>query len=285
MKKKGRICGAIGLLLSLALAGGTVVYGTMFYDNTVGKAEKPFGGASTGTVLDGWIHRTGFDETKALIDESGALVNGTAAENAKYKSLSLSGSYSYTMTQKTGETYKVTQSSAEYEIYTNENYTYVKSLTRILNEDSTITTEASEYALNKSAKAWYIRTNSSNLTETPDDFLLSDKAKWSKVSAAGSGLDSFFYVLTTAFSTVNEANPVYIDITGEYSFDCSSLLGGKGSAECRFTVGTCPAVCYFSELSEKDSPDAYGTTTATFKYFNLNNTKVDVPASLEEAMK
>lgn len=42
MKKKGRICGTIGLILSLALAGGTVVYGTMFDKNAVGKAEKPF---------------------------------------------------------------------------------------------------------------------------------------------------------------------------------------------------------------------------------------------------
>ena len=46
MKKKGRICGTIGLILSLALAGGTVVYGTMFAENAVGKAEKPIGSCS-----------------------------------------------------------------------------------------------------------------------------------------------------------------------------------------------------------------------------------------------
>ena len=69
MKKKGRICGTIGLILSLALAGGTVVYGTMFHGNTVGKAEKLVG-SSTGTVFDGWFKHTGFDETKALVDQT-----------------------------------------------------------------------------------------------------------------------------------------------------------------------------------------------------------------------
>ena len=282
MKKKGRICGAIGLILSLALAGGTVVYGTMFHGNTVGKAEKPFGSASTGTVFDGWIHQTGFDETKALIDESGALVNGTAAENAKYKSFSLSYASSSTVTQKTGETYKVMQAQEEYEIYTDENYTYVKGSIRTM-EGRTATVEAQEYALNKSANAWFVRTNSSNLTETTDDFLLSDKAKWERMSMTGSELDELFKMLSKVFTAVSDSNPVYIDMTGEYFFDIPSEE--KGTSTCRFTVGTCPTIRYFSELSKKDSPDAYETMSATFRYSNLNNTKVDIPASLEEAMK
>ena len=69
MKKKGRICGTIGLILSLALAGGTVVYGTMFDKNAVGKAEKPFGAATTGSVFN----RKGFDETKKLDRKSTRL--------------------------------------------------------------------------------------------------------------------------------------------------------------------------------------------------------------------
>ena len=284
MKKKGRICGAIGLILSLALAGGTVVYGTMFHGNAVGKAEKPFGGASTGNVFDGWLNQAGFDETKKLVDESDALVNGTAAENAKYKSFSLSVVAGTTIAEKTGETYKVTQVQGEYQIYTDKNYTYVKSLMRTT-EGRTATVVAQEYALNKSANAWFIRTNPSKLTETPDDILLSDKAKWERIPLTGAALDGFFAVLSKNFTAVNDSNHPYIDATGEYFFDISSQLAEKETGMCRFTVGTCPTIRYSTELSKKDSPDRYGTTSATFRYSHLNNTEVNIPASLEEAMK
>lgn len=282
MKKKGRICGAIGLILSLALAGGTVVYGTMFHGNTVGKAEKPFGGASTGNVFDGWSGSIkGFDETKKLVDESDALVNGKAAENAKYKSFSLSVVSGTTITAKTGEKYNVLQIQEEYQIYTDKNYTYVKSLMRTT-QGRTATVEAQEYALNKSANAWFVRTNSSELTETPDDILLSDKMKWERISSAGSPLYAVFPALSQAFTAVNESNSLYIDATGESFFDISSVLAEKETGTCRFTVGACPTIRYFTELSKKDSPDSYGTTSATFRYSNLNNTEVNIPASLEE---
>ena len=41
MKKTGRVVlGTIGLILSLALAGGTVVYGTMFHKNAVAEIGR-----------------------------------------------------------------------------------------------------------------------------------------------------------------------------------------------------------------------------------------------------
>ena len=119
MKKKGRICGTIGLILSLALAGGTVIYSTMFDKNAVGKAEKPFGAATTGSVFN----RKGFDETKKLVDETEGVFEGTN-KDAKYKSYTLSFNSSYSVTYKTETGQKVNDVNTEGVIYTDADYSY-----------------------------------------------------------------------------------------------------------------------------------------------------------------
>ncbi len=281
MKKKGRICGTIGLILSLALAGGTVVYGALFDANSVGKAEKPFG-ETTGNVFDGWFNKTGFDETKKLVDESGGIFDGTG-ENTKYTSYSLS--FRVTETVKTDKAGKVTIVNAYREgvVYTDNNYTYLKLIERS-EEGRTATVTAGEYVLAKKDSAWYKRTNTaySALSGNVRDIPLLDKAKWTKSSEAV-GTEAVFYKLSEVFQSVSATNGVYIDMAGEYYFKNTAMATGDAKSECRFTVGLCPTIRYTYDQPEKEGVAV--VSTVAYEYSNLNNTKVSLPGSLEEAMK
>lgn len=287
MKKKGRICGTIGLILSLALAGGTVVYGTMFAENAVGKAEKPIGSA-TGNVFDGWINKSGFDETKTLVTESGGIFDGSK-KDGKYKSYSLSFTQTSTITT-TGEGAQTVNSLTEGVIYTDSDYTYLKLTDRYF-EGRTTTISAEEYVLSKSDGVWYARTNTSAATENVDDTPLLDKAKWERVTDAASSaanllqMSFVFGQMTEVFGSVNSDNPVYLGLTGEYHFKDTSVTADYLKGDCRFTVGLCPTIRHTLSLSETDETKSYGTITTALQYSNLNNTKVDLPDSVKEAMK
>ncbi len=287
MKKKGRICGTIGLILSLALAGGTVVYGTMFAKNTVGKAEKPIGSA-TGNVFDGWINKSGFDETKTLMTESGGIFDGSK-KDGKYKSYSLSFTQTSTMTV-TGDGAQTVNTLTEGVIYTDADYTYLKLSFKNF-EGRTTTISAGEYVLSKSDGAWFARTNVSSATENVDDTPLLDVAKWEQMTETSSDqayillASSMFGRMTEVFGSVNSDNPVYLGLTGEYHFEDTSVTAEGQTGECRFTVGLCPTVRYCMEISETEETKTYGTMSIDLHYSNLNNTKVDLPDSVKEAMK
>ncbi len=285
MKKKGRICGTIGLILSLALAGGTVVYGTMFAGNAVGKAEKPIGSA-TGNVFDGWINKSGFDETKTLVTESGGIFDGSK-KDGKYKSYSLSFTQTSTITT-TGEGAQTVNNLTEGVIYTDADYTYLKLSGRYF-EGRTTTIEAGEYVLSKSDGVWYARTNTSAATENVNDTPLLDKAKWEQMTETSADqyilASSIFSYMTEVFGSVNSDNPVYLGLTGEYHFKDTSVTADYLKGDCRFTVGLCPTIRHTLSLSETDETKSYGTITTALQYSNLNNTKVDLPDSVKEAMK
>ncbi len=285
MKKKGRICGTIGLILSLALAGGTVVYGTMFAGNAVGKAEKPIGSA-TGNVFDGWINKSGFDETKTLVTESGGIVDGSK-KDGKYKSYSLSFTQTSTITT-TGEGAQTVNNLTEGVIYTDADYTYLKLTGRYF-EGRTTTISAGEYVLSKSDGVWYARTNVSAATENVNDTPLLDKAKWEQMTETSADqyilASSIFSYMTEVFGSVNSDNPVYLGLTGEYHFKDTSVTADYLKGDCRFTVGLCPTIRHTLSLSETDETKSYGTITTALQYSNLNNTKVDLPDSVKEAMK
>lgn len=285
MKKKGRICGTIGLILSLALAGGTVVYGTMFAGNAVGKAEKPIGSA-TGNVFDGWINKSGFDETKTLVTESGGIFDGSK-KDGKYKSYSLSFTQTSTITT-TGEGAQTVNNLTEGVIYTDADYTYLKLTGRYF-EGRTTTISAGEYVLSKSDGVWYARTNVSAATENVNDTPLLDKAKWEQMTETSADqyilASSIFSYMTEVFGSVNSDNPVYLGLTGEYHFKDTSVTADYLKGDCRFTVGLCPTIRHTLSLSETDETKSYGTITTALQYSNLNNTKVDLPDSVKEAMK
>ena len=285
MKKKGRICGTIGLILSLALASGTVVYGTMFAGNAVGKAEKPIGSA-TGNVFDGWINKSGFDETKTLVTESGGIFDGSK-KDGKYKSYSLSFTQTSTITT-TGEGARTVNNLTEGVIYTDADYTYLKLTGRYF-EGRTTTISAGEYVLSKSDGVWYARTNVSAATENVNDTPLLDKAKWEQMTETSADqyilASSIFSYMTEVFGSVNSDNPVYLGLTGEYHFKDTSVTADYLKGDCRFTVGLCPTIRHTLSLSETDETKSYGTITTALQYSNLNNTKVDLPDSVKEAMK
>lgn len=284
MKKKGRICGTIGFILSLALAGGTVVYGTMFHDKTVGKAEKSFG-ASTGSVIDGWSKKTtGFDNTKKLVDESSGIFNGTAAEYGTYKSYTVSFTVLSSTAQKTGNKEKTTVAYREGVVYSDADYTYLKLTTRTM-EGRTVNVSAGEYVLAKESNVWYMRTNVSTLAETPEDGLLLDKAKWTATAESGfvDETDAFFLLVSDAFeNAVQSASTLYISPFGEQYFNVKK---DDTESECRFTVGTCPTVRYSYTTEKPEGDGVYGNYSLVLNYSGLNNTNVDLPKTLEEAMK
>ena len=280
MKKKGRICGTIGLILSLALAGGTVVYGTMFHGNTVGKAEKLIG-SSTGTVFDGWFKHTGFDETKALVDQTVGLAEGNAATEGGYASYSLSFNYSSMISVKVNDKETLKQGTAAGVIYTDAAYTYVKYTTRTI-DDRAATVESEEYVLVKETGAVYIRTNPSPYTEAPgDQMLYSDVATW-KYSGTTFDVPSFLD-LTGVFASVSADNKVYITPTGEYKFNAASLPEGDEGV-CKFTVGFCPTIRYTLTTTGTKEAGGDSTTTLALQYSNLNNTKIELPDSLTEVI-
>lgn len=279
MKKKGRICGTIGLILSLALAGGTVVYGTMFHGNTVGKAEKLVG-SSTGTVFDGWFKHTGFDETKALVDQTVGLAKGNAATEGGYSSYSLSFNYSSMLSVKVNDKETVMQGTAAGVVYTDAAYTYVKYTTRTIDDRAT-TVESSEYVLVKETGAVYTRTNPSPYTETPGDSMFSDVSTW-KYSGETFDVPGFLD-LTEVFASISTDNKVYITPTGEYKFNGPVLPEGAEGV-CKFTVGYCPTIRYTMTTTGTKEAGGDSTTTVALQYSNLNNTKIELPASLTEVI-
>ena len=271
MKKKGRICGTIGCILSLALAGGTVVYATMFHGGTVGK-QAGLIGSSTGNVVQNWLNTSGYNNTKTLVNDVMNVYAGKEGET--YKSYSLS--FSYTAT---GEGQRVTTDGV---VYADANYTYTKYTQKVI-EDRKVTVSAGEYVLDKKSGAGYMRTNSSPLTETAADQLLLDAAEWQAASSDAAtatmsviaGIPMFFEMVNMDTASEN-ANPVYFGNPGENFFNI--VVEGKSVGRCRFTTGFCPTIScsYFSDGMD-------GTMQVT--YSNLNNTKVDVPASATEVAK
>lgn len=91
--------------------------------------------------------------------------------------------------------------------------------------------------------------------------------------------------MTEVFGSVNSDNPVYLGLTGEYHFKDTSVTADYLKGDCRFTVGLCPTIRHALSLSETDETKSYGTITTALQYSNLNNTKVDLPDSVKEAMK
>lgn len=293
MKKKGRICGTIGLILSLALAGGTVIYSTMFDKNAVGKAEKPFGAATTGSVFN----RKGFDETKKLVDETEGVFEGTN-KDAKYKSYTLSFNASYSITYKTETGQEVSDVNTEGMIYTDADYSYIKISSKTLS-GRTYSVTAAEYAFSKpKSDRYYVRSNTYTALSNPSDSVLGDKAKWTERAFEDDVIDGtelLLYGVYEAFGGMAEIfefgaseDKILIGATGEYSFKGPAQAADKYEAECRFTVGCRPTVRYTTSVTDPknvSSPISKMTQTIVFSYSNLNNTKVSLPDSLKKAME
>lgn len=292
MKKKGRICGTIGLVLSLVLAGGTVVYGTMFHQNAAGSAKSPVGD-STGNYFVSWVKRDGFGETKKLIDESFVAVSATSEENATYKSYTLD--YSTTATYKADDgTTSVYMQKAT--VYVDESYTYLKTFVRGL-DGGEVEADAYEYIFVKETGKVYFRTNAV-LTESAADAPLLDTSAWA-VDTEGTyeGFAAFGVAMTQTVAAFDAAGSegssveLRIDfLTGEYFFEDRTALSAfdEGStAEYRFTVGIAPTVRYSlsGKITDEEKKTSEVNYTYTLGYSCLNNTKVNIPDSLAEILE
>ncbi len=276
MKKTGRVVlGTIGLILSLALAGGTVVYGTMFHKNAVAKSEGIIG-ASTGNMFTDWTKMSGFNNTKALIDVTEGLAEGTA-EGTDYTSYSLSFAYNGTETRTEGaET--IVNTSVDGVIYTDANYTYVRYIQRVTN-DRAIGTEGAEYILVKSSSTVYERK-----VDPSFDAIATAPGDWSFAESEGWTISSQTEIFPAAISdvglpallaTVGSEN-VFAVYPGENKVELAAAEGTEAS--CRYTLGYAPLVSYSSYSSTL-------TETLILQYSALNNTKVEAPASLTEVKK
>lgn len=300
MEKKGRICGTIGLLLSLALAGSTVVYGTLLDKNAVGKAEKPFADKSAGTVFNDWFGKSssddnGFVRARILVNNSMALFNGSKGESDTFASYSLSFTVTESLTvvkNKTEtEAYEsVTNTETSGVVYMDGNYTYLKYIQKTAAD--TVTADIYEYLLDKETGVWWECANGAGAawTETADDtrFELLKKSTWKK-SDDFNGNFYFLRLMADQFVASKDNADATIDILGSYHFVPAEEGVFKGAEnECVFTLGPAPMIRYTSSLKRPEKPvtnDAYGTRTVVFNYSKLNNTKVCLPESLEEAMK
>lgn len=273
MKKTGRVVlGTIGLILSLALAGGTVVYGTMFHKNAVAKSEGIIG-TSTGNVFTDWTKMSGFNNTKALIDATEGLAENTA-EGTAYTSYSLSFAYDSVTTLTEGaET--VVNASADGVVYTDANYTYVRYIQRVTSDRAVVTTGA-EYILVKESGAVYERRVSpafDAIATAPGDWSFAASEGWTASSQTEIFPAAVSEVgLPALFATVGNED-VFAVYPGENKVEFAAAEGTEAS--CRYTLGYAPLISYSSYSSTL-------TETLILQYSNLNNTEVTVPASLAE---
>ena len=76
---------------------------------------------------------------------------------------------------------------------------------------------------------------------------------------------------------------MYITPTGEYEFNAASLPEGAEGV-CKFTVGFCPTIRYTMTTTGTKEAGGDSTTTLALQYSNLNNTKIELPASLTEVI-
>ena len=268
MKKKGRILGTIGWILSLAIVGGVLVYGAMFDRHTVGKAAKPLG-ASTGNIVSAFTKKEGLDETKALIDNTASAVFAAPAADAKYTSFTVKMTMKGVDTTEVGKAY----SDIECVLYSDASYTYVK-FSNAGYLDRTTMKIAAEFAYAKESGEFWLLDNSGvgGQCGTSDTAYL-DKATWSK--AENSALLDFtevlepFVVDNASFSIMN----------GMFTFEdkATKEAAGLETANVSFTLGYAPVVSY--TMGVKDSTAYY-----SLAYSNLNNTKVELPESLKTAI-
>lgn len=267
MKKKGRILGTIGWILSFAMVGGVLVYGAMFDKHTVGKAEKLIG-ASTGNVVAAFTKGEGLDETKTLLSDTAESLYAAPAEDATYTSFTLKVAYKTEI----GGTY----SDLESMIYTDANYTYVK-VSAVGYTDRTADQYAEEYVFVKESGEYWVRQNNGagGAIASGDSAYLAN-AKWTKngTLTIALGVKETVKYFSDSFAKIDEV--IFSVTKGMFTFDDPAYADSEEgtSAKFAFTIGFNPVINY--SMTVKDGGAHY-----SLAYSNLNNTKVDLPESLK----
>ena len=285
MKKKGRIAGTIGLILSIILAGSTIVYGTMAHKNSEGRSW--FGGDSTGNYFsDTWGKNKdqGLKKTLELVADTYAGIGG--AKVSKYSSYT--ADFTYTLTQKTLEgteniLYNTTVSS-------NAKYAHITEVARYTGARE-VEMRISEYFLVKTGESKIYKRNNTTMTTSDSDDEILDKATWSLVTEGNlteTMFGSFIEMLGSKMSAVEEKKVAHNKLTGEYTFSDGEHVAAMKEAgflkdtikvDYSFSVGKAPTINYVMQGEKKDrAVSAY--MTASVNYSCLNATIVDLPKSL-----
>lgn len=285
MKKKGRIAGTIGLILSIILAGSTIVYGTMAHKNSEGRSW--FGGDSTGNYFsDTWGKNKdqGLKKTLELVADTYAGIGG--AKVSKYSSYT--AEFTYTVSQKANDKtenifYNTTVSS-------NAKYAHVTEVARYTGARE-VEMQVSEYFLVKTGESKiYKRNNTTMATSDSDDEIL-DKATWSLVTEGNlteTMFGSFIEMFGGEMSAVEEKKVAHNKLTGEYSFtDADTVKSLKEAGfladtikvDYSFNVGKAPTLTYVVQGETKGRAKTV-YMTASVNYSCLNATIVDLPKSL-----
>lgn len=270
MKKKGRILGTIGWILSFAMVGGVLVYGAMFDKHTVGKANKLIG-ESTGNVVAAFTKGEGHDETKTLLSDTAESLYAAPATDATYTSFTMKVTYK----KEIGSAY----SDLESMIYADANYTYVKVST-VSYADRTTEQYAEEYVFVKASGEYWVRQNNGTggAIASGDSAYLAN-AKWTKngTLTIAPGFKETVKYFSDSFAKIDK---VTFSVTrGMFTFDDPVYTAAEegDSAKFAFTLGLNPVINY--STTAKDGGAHY-----SLAYSNLNNTKVDLPESLKTEM-
>lgn len=285
MKKKGRIAGTIGLVLSVVLAGSTIVYGTMVHKNSEGRSR--LGGDSTGNYFSdilGKDKNQGFQKTLDLVTDTYAGISGTEGTN-KYSSFTASFTYTYSL-KSDSTTNNVLYNTT---VCANKKYARLTETVRYTGARET-TIQINEYVLVKSSKAVYKRSNPTLTTSAADDEIL-DTATWSlatEYELTNTAFVSFVKELKDQMSAVESGKVSHNKLTGEYTFTDEASVETMKAAGCvadtikadySFNVGSAPTVAYEMQgETKKRTQSVYGT--AEIKYSSLNATTVELPETL-----
>jgi len=271
MKKKGRISGTIGWILSVALVGGVVVYSTMFDQYATGKAGKNLG-SSTGNIVSALTKGEGLDETKKLLAEANDSMFAKPAADATYKSFSFD--YSMSSYISAGENVAFVESDGS--VYSDAAYTYMHVVAST-HENRTTTVAEYEFVYDKEAnKLWEHGSIVAGATET-----------WTVVSMEDAEVVATLIpvsVLGMFYEIGNAATGAKWDLmSGGFQFTIPAEEGVSQAAY--FTLGYNPTFNYSGEATqEAEGVKTLMRTTMSMNYTNLNRTEVNLPEALKTAM-
>ncbi|MBQ9729250.1 MAG: hypothetical protein IJV80_00360 [Clostridia bacterium] len=305
-KGKGRVAGTIGWILAVSLCLGTVGFGTY-------KCVNGVIGSSTGNAILSRFNQDALDtaetETKKLLMETAATYSGST-EGATYASYTME--YSLTATVLADVAITLGDVSEQEVVSTvikangvfrvNNDYTYEKTNVTLI-EDTTLTNYVSERYLVKETGEWYKRVNTF-YGESASDMMLLDSAEWQKDSVeilseedlftnvyiSGDQVAASFLPLLTEqleFSVIDAEFTYVPQYSQEFleENNVSELTERYG-----FKPGRRPA--FFAQshmvMQTQDSGEGYSSSiytkmnsNETLVYSNLNNTRVELPASLQ----
>lgn len=273
MNKKGKIFGAIGWILALALTGGTFYFYKAFDPFQSAKYPMPVSFTQTGSFLGGYIGgdegaQSDYDAIKSLVSQAKSLCTGSNSGELT----------SYTLRYTSNSIYDIEEdevlqsesvSTIEWLFAVDENYTYVKMTeSGYQGSDAMDSTLTEEVIYDKSANKYYVNASGAeDRIENVADiyFGAGDWQQESSLSSLGLLFDTLFEV---ALDDLTE---------GEGKFTREMLAGAYHYSDAEegfeeyFTVGFLPVI--YSGFKNGLQMNY------TLRFSGINTTSVQLPAA------